>query len=118
MLTFKNLNSKLAQIAAVAVVALTANVSLAQPTDGFDPQAKYMASCFACHSTGAAGAPKVQPNTYESDWAPRLEKGMEAVMANATNGVGAMPAKGMCFDCTDADLHALVEWMIEESKKS
>ena len=124
MLTlFKNLNIKLAQVAAIAAIAFTANVSqadelqLAQTSDGFDAQAKYMASCFACHSTGAAGAPKVQAGAYESDWAARVEKGMDAMMANAINGVGAMPAKGMCFDCTDADLRALVDWMIAEAKK-
>jgi cytochrome c5 len=41
---------------------------------------------------------------------------MDAMMANVINGVNAMPAKGMCFDCTDADLRALVDWMIESSK--
>ncbi len=28
-------------------------VQLAQVTDGFDVEATYMMSCFACHSTGA-----------------------------------------------------------------
>lgn len=125
MLTLiKNLNTRLVRIAAIATVALTANASLAddaqlqlaQTSDGFDAATKYMASCFACHSTGAAGAPKVQAGTYESDWAPRLEKGMDAVMANATNGINAMPAKGMCFDCNEADLRAIVDYMIEASK--
>ena len=41
---------------------------------------------------------------------------MDAVMANVTNGVNAMPAKGMCFDCNDADLRALVDYMVETSK--
>lgn len=112
------------QLAAIAALALTANVSLAdeaqlqlaQTSDGFDPAAKYMASCFACHSTGAAGAPKMQAGVYESDWAARLEKGMDAVMSNVVNGINAMPAKGMCFDCTDADLRALVDYMVEGSK--
>lgn len=121
---FKNLQTRLAQCAAVAALALTANVSLAdeaqlqlaQTSDGFDASAKYMASCFACHSTGAAGAPKVQAGVYESDWVARLEKGREAMMSNVINGINAMPAKGMCFDCTDADLEALVDYMIESSK--
>jgi len=124
VLTLNNLKTGLVKIAAVAAVALTANVSLAddanlqlaQTSDGFDPAAKYMASCFACHSTGAAGAPKVQAGAYDAEWAARMEKGMDAVMANVINGVNAMPAKGMCFDCTDADLRALVDYMIETSK--
>ena len=87
---------------------------LAQVSDGFDVEAKYMASCFACHSTGAAGAPKVGAGNAEA-WAPRMEKGMDAVVTNAINGLNTMPPKGLCFDCTDADLRALVEWMVASS---
>ncbi|MCS5593923.1 MAG: cytochrome c, partial [Porticoccaceae bacterium] len=52
----------------ILVIALYATATLAdisdalqiaQLSDGFNPEQKYMASCFACHSTGAAGAPKV-----------------------------------------------------------
>ena len=87
---------------------------LAQLTDGFDAQQKYMASCFACHSTGAAGAPKVGAG-MSAEWEPRLEKGLDAVVQNAINGINTMPAKGLCFDCTDEDLRAIVEYMIESS---
>ena len=34
-------------------------LQLAALSDGFDAEQTYMMSCFACHSTGAAGAPKV-----------------------------------------------------------
>lgn len=90
-------------------------LQLAQVSDGFDVEAKYMASCFACHSTGAAGAPKVGAGNA-GEWAPRLEKGMDAIMANVINGVNTMPAKGLCFDCTDADLRAIVDYMIAASE--
>ena len=91
-------------------------MQLAQTSEGFNAEQKYMASCFACHSTGAAGAPKVAAGTYEEEWAERMDKGMDAVMQNVINGLNAMPAKGLCFDCTDADLRALVEYMVESSK--
>ena len=74
-----------------------------------------MASCFACHNTGAAGAPKVGAGMM-SEWEPRLEKGLDAVVANAINGVNAMPAKGLCFDCDTDDIRALVEYMLETSQ--
>ena len=90
-------------------------VQLAQLTDGFDVEATYMMSCFACHSTGAAGAPKVGPGNADA-WAPRMEKGMEAVVANAINGLNTMPPKGLCFTCTDADLAAIVAYMVDSSK--
>ena len=89
-------------------------VQLAQLTDGFDAEATYMMSCFACHSTGAAGAPKVGPGNGEA-WAPRMEKGMDAVVANAINGLNTMPPKGLCFTCTDEDLAALVAYMVSSS---
>lgn len=90
-------------------------IELAQVSEGFNAEQKYMASCFACHSTGAAGAPKVGDG-MAAEWEPRLEKGLDAVVANAINGINTMPAKGLCFDCNDDDLRALVEYMIESSK--
>ena len=87
---------------------------LVQLSEGFNPEQKYMASCFACHSTGAAGAPKVGAG-MSAEWEPRLEKGLDAVVQNAINGINTMPAKGLCFDCTDEDLRAIVEYMIESS---
>jgi|TARA_B100001079_G_C16027771_1_gene347332 cytochrome c5 len=90
-------------------------LQLAQLSDGFNPEQKYMASCFACHSTGAAGAPKVGDG-MAVEWEPRLEKGLDAVVANTVNGLNTMPAKGLCFDCTDDDLRAIVQYMIETSQ--
>jgi len=91
-------------------------LQLAQTSDGFNAQQKYMASCFACHSTGAAGAPKVEAGVYDDQWAGRMEKGMDAVMQNVMNGIGAMPARGLCFDCTDDNLQAIVDYMVESSR--
>ena len=108
----------------ILVTALYANVNFAdtgealqlvQLSDEFNPEQKYMASCFACHSTGAAGAPKVGAG-MAVEWEPRLEKGLDAVVSNTGNGLNTMPAKGLCFDCTDDDLRAIVEYMIETSQ--
>ena len=85
----------MAMTACAATTSLAGNsegLQLAQVSDGFNAEQKYMASCFACHSTGAAGAPKVGAGMM-SEWEPRLEKGLDAVVANAINGVNAMPAK-------------------------
>ena len=90
------------------------DMKLAQLSEGFNAEQKYMASCFACHSTGAAGAPKVGAG-MSAEWEPRLEKGLDAVVQNAINGVNTMPAKGLCFDCSDEDLRAIVEYMVDTS---
>lgn len=90
-------------------------LQLAALSDGFNAEATYMASCFACHSSGAAGAPKVGPGNADA-WAPRMEKGMDAVLEAAIKGVNAMPPKGLCFNCTDDDLRALIEYMVAASQ--
>lgn len=88
-------------------------LTLAQISAGFDAEARYAQSCAACHNSGAAGAPKVGT---AADWAPRLEKGLDAVVQNAINGLnGVMPPKGLCFTCTDDELKAVVEYMVEKS---
>ena len=122
MLTVKNLIKTAAVVSSMLFAmgnyadTTAESVQVAQLTEGFNAEEKYMASCFACHSTGAAGAPKVGPGNA-GEWAPRLEKGMEAVVANAINGLNTMPPKGLCFDCTDEDLAALVQYMVDSSSE-
>ncbi len=78
-----------------------------------EPPAKYQTSCFACHSTGAAGAPK----TGDAEaWAPRMEKGMDTLVASVKTGMGGMPPTGLCADCTDDELKALIEYMAAPAK--
>lgn len=72
----------------------------------------YEAACQACHSTGAAGAPKVGD---KAAWAPRLSKGVDVVHANAIKGIGAMPPKGGA-SASDAEVKAAVDYMIAASK--
>ncbi|WP_233267495.1 cytochrome c5 family protein [Paraglaciecola sp. L3A3] len=70
----------------------------------------YNNNCVACHSIGVLNAPKLQ---NAADWSPRLEKGFDAVWQNAIDGLGAMPLKGACVDCSDDELKAAIEYMIE-----
>lgn len=76
-----------------------------------DPKikAKYDKSCMFCHASGAAGAPKIGDAVA---WKPRLALGMDALMLSVKNGKNAMPAKGMCNDCTDADYKALIQYNV------
>ena len=82
----------------------------AEPKSGSDI---YNSNCMACHGTGAAGAPKMGD---AAAWAPRIAKGMESLLANATNGLNAMPPKGLCMACSDADLQAAIEYMVSQSQ--
>lgn len=47
--------------------------------------------CTACHSTGAAGAPKLGDTAA---WAPRIATGFDALLHSALKGKGAMGAQG------------------------
>ena len=85
------------------VLTLSAGTVFAQPD-----MAKYDKSCKVCHDSGAAGAPKTGD---AAAWEPRMAKGMEVLVASVNNGLNAMPPKGMCFDCSDADYTALIEYM-------
>jgi cytochrome c5 len=69
---------------------------------------KYQGSCFVCHSSGVAGAPK----THDvAAWQPRMEKGMPVLIMSVKNGLNAMPPTGMCSDCTDEEYTAMIEYM-------
>ncbi len=124
MKLIKVLKSLAVQVSAMSLLAVMSGsvsadtptlgvMQLAQNSDGFEVERVYMQSCWACHNSGAAGAPKVGT---AADWAPRIEKGMDTLLANAINGINAMPAKGLCFTCTDDDLKDLIQYMVDSSK--
>jgi c(7)-type cytochrome triheme protein len=76
-------------------------------------KAIYDATCVACHSTGAAGAPKLGD---AAAWAPRVKTGAPALYNNAIKGKGAMPAKGGNAALSEADVRAAVNYMISQSE--
>lgn len=51
----------------------------------------FKAQCTACHTTGAAGAPKVGD---AAAWGPRIATGLEALSNSALKGKNAMAAQG------------------------
>ncbi|HAU1151654.1 TPA: cytochrome c5 family protein [Legionella pneumophila] len=69
--------------------------------------------CSVCHRDGLAGAPKFQS---EADWKPRLaSKKIDDLLASAIKGLNAMPAKGTCIECSDAELKAAIQYMLPKS---
>jgi cytochrome c5 len=69
---------------------------------------QYQKTCFACHSTGAAGAPKAHD---VAAWEPIMARGIPALLESVKQGKNAMPPTGLCAACTDADYTALIEFM-------
>jgi cytochrome c5 len=91
--------------------AVTADAgAAAEPKSG---EEIYNGTCVSCHATGAAGAPKVGD---AAAWAPRIAQGKDKLLANATNGLNAMPPKGLCMACSEADLQAAIDYMVSQSQ--
>ena len=84
----------------------------AAPAGPRSGESVYSSKCSTCHASGAAGAPKYG----SSDWAPRVAKGIDTLYTSAISGFKGMPAKGMCFDCTDDELKAAVDYIVDGSK--
>ena len=70
---------------------------------------RYNKTCAICHGSGVANAPKFGD---AAQWEPRLAKGSDALINSVKNGLNAMPPKGMCMDCSDADYKALIDYMV------
>lgn len=92
----------------IATVALFGLVSTAQADIK-----TYRTACMACHASGAAGAPKLGD---KAAWKARIAAGMDTMVTNAIKGKGAMPPKGGRANLTDAQIKAVVAYMVEESK--
>ncbi|MBE9395889.1 cytochrome c5 family protein [Pontibacterium sp. N1Y112] len=76
-------------------------------------QEVYNTKCAVCHASGAANAPKLGD---AAAWGPRAALGIDALMATAKSGKGAMPPKGLCMDCNDAELKGAIVYMLDNSK--
>lgn len=108
--------SKKEEVAAPAPAPATepaaAPVAAAEPAAAPGEEV-YQKACAACHAEGVAGAPKT--GDIEG-WKARLEKGPEALVQSAINGIGTMPAKGGLAELTDEEVAAATNLMIEQSK--
>lgn len=80
-------------------------------TASADGEKIYKASCQACHVAGVAGAPKLGD---KDAWAPRIAKGNDALLSSVKNGLNAMPPKGGCMSCSEEELGAAVEYIVEQ----
>lgn len=78
-------------------------------------QEVYDTACMACHATGAGGAPKLGDTAA---WADRIAKGIDALHNSGLNGVPGtgMMAKGGCVNCSDEEVIAAVDYIVENSQ--
>ena len=72
----------------------------------------YESVCITCHSIGLAGAPKFGD---KASWEPFIKTGLDAMLKNATTGVGAMPPRGGS-QASDDELKAAIQYMVDAAK--
>ncbi|WP_024461829.1 cytochrome c5 family protein [Marinimicrobium sp. LS-A18] len=111
----KEIENRLAPVGKVCMAgddcaaAPVASASSGEPRSG---EEIYGSACSTCHDAGVSGAPMLGS---VDDWASRIEKGSETLYDHAINGFNAMPAMGLCSDCSDEEIQATVDYMVEES---
>ena len=93
-------------------VAAAPSVSVSAPASA-DGKGTYTSACFACHGTGAAGAPKLGD---KGAWKARIAQGNDTLLDHAINGFKGMPAKGGNASLSDAAVKAAVKYMVDGSK--
>jgi cytochrome c5 len=96
-------------IATVIPPLLPPAIATGAPSAG---EGVYKASCFACHATGVAGAPKIGD---KGDWSARVAKGKALLYDHALKGFNnVMPAKGGNPALSDADVRAAVDYLVAQ----
>jgi cytochrome c5 len=73
------------------------------------------AVCTACHQAGVANAPKLGD---KAQWAPRIEQGLNTLVASVVKGKGAMPPKAGDPSLTDEEIERAVVLMANEAGAS
>lgn len=71
----------------------------------------YKATCFSCHDSGVANAPKLGDKPA---WASRLALGLDGLLKSAIAGKNAMPPKGGS-DASDLELARAIVFMANKS---
>ncbi|MBI3560955.1 MAG: cytochrome c5 family protein [Gammaproteobacteria bacterium] len=78
-----------------------------------DGQAVYQGTCFACHGTGAAGAPKIGD---KAAWKARIAEGATTLYEHALKGFKGMPPKGGNTALADDAVKAAVDYLMAQGK--
>ena len=80
---------------------------------GLSGQQIYDRFCFACHATGVGEAPLFGDL---AQWQPRIDQGMEQMLAVSLTGRGLMPPMGTCVTCSDDEMRAAIQYMVDSAQ--
>ena len=101
------------QVRTGPITAAAAEASNSGGAAKVDAAATYQSACFACHGTGAAGAPKLGD---KAAWGPRISKGKDTLYDHALHGFNAMPAKGGNAGLSDDTVKAVVDYLVSQGQ--
>jgi len=87
----------------------TAAAAPAALGDAAAGEGTYRRACFACHDSGAAGAPRLGE---AAAWSARIASGSDTMLNSAINGKGAMPPKGGHGYLSDSEIANAVAFML------
>ena len=87
--------------------------SVGQSGSSHPGKAVYNDYCYSCHNPGINGAPRIGD---VDEWRPRIAKGKALLLDSTVNGLSRMPAKGLCYSCSDEELSQAVDYMIEQAQ--
>lgn len=79
---------------------------------GLSGQQVYDQFCFLCHATGVSQAPLFGDL---EQWQPRIDKGVDALVATSLEGFNLMPPMGACMSCSEAEMRGAVQYMIDNA---
>ncbi len=75
---------------------------------------QFCATCHAAKPLIELGAPKCG---VRQDWQSRLQQGLALLFKHTEEGLGAMPPRGGCFECTDEQLRLAIAVLLPKIQK-
>ncbi len=84
-----------------------------KPDEGKSIVQHFCSNCHAVKPLIPIGAPRAG---VVSDWQQRMKSGIGALLKNTSEGIGNMPPRGGCFECTDKQLILAIKAMLPKGQ--
>ena len=75
----------------------------------------YLEFCSSCHAVSARIDTHAPRLGSKEDWQQMGKLPMDTLLLITQQGVGAMPARGGCFECSDGQLRETIQYILDNS---
>ncbi len=75
---------------------------------------EFCATCHAAQPLIDLPAPRIND---AKAWNVHRQKGIDVLLKMTISGIGAMPARGGCFECSDEQLRQTIEYILKVDEK-